>query len=118
MSPLSAWMAGRIALMTSSTLSRMSLLSDWNGAWPLSQPAFPAGNRPMAQPRPARGLFPAGRVARHWPTMPPIPRLLAHASGFSWDEALLVMAPLVVIGALLWLANRRASRLQQQAPDP
>jgi hypothetical protein len=40
-------------------------------------------------------------------------RLLAHASGFSWDEALLVMAPLAVIGGLLWLANRRAGRLPQ-----
>jgi hypothetical protein len=38
-------------------------------------------------------------------------QLLAHASGFSWDEALLVMAPLAVIGGLLWLANRRAGRL-------
>jgi hypothetical protein len=37
--------------------------------------------------------------------------LFAHASGFSWDEALLVLAPLVVIGGLLWLANRRAARL-------
>jgi uncharacterized membrane protein len=37
--------------------------------------------------------------------------LIAHASGFSWDEALLVLAPLVVIGGLLWLANRRATRL-------
>jgi len=27
------------------------------------------------------------------------------------------MAPLVVIGGLLWLANRRASRLQQESPD-
>jgi hypothetical protein len=85
----------------------------------LSQPT--SGSRqtdPTAQPRPARGLFPARRPVRHWPPMPLLPRLLAHASGFSWDEALLVMAPLVVIGALLWLANRRASRLEPETPDP
>jgi hypothetical protein len=45
------------------------------------------------------------------------PPLLAHASGFSWDESLLVLAPLVVIGGLLWLANRRAARLQDREPD-
>ena len=33
--------------------------------------------------------------------------LLAHESGFSWDEALIVLTPLVVVGALLWLARRR-----------
>jgi uncharacterized membrane protein len=43
--------------------------------------------------------------------------VLAHASGFSWDEGLLVMAPLVVIGALLWLANRRAARLGQDGAE-
>jgi hypothetical protein len=42
--------------------------------------------------------------------------LLAHASGFSWDEALLVLAPLVVIGGLLGLANRRAARLNDAEP--
>jgi uncharacterized membrane protein len=42
------------------------------------------------------------------------PYLLAHADGFSWDEALLVMAPLVIIGGLLWIANRRASHLQDE----
>jgi hypothetical protein len=48
-------------------------------------------------------------------TPAPLAVVLGHASGFSWDEGLLVMAPLVVIGALLWLANRRAARAQ--APD-
>ena len=42
--------------------------------------------------------------------------ILAHASGFSWDEALLVLAPLVVIGAILVLLNRRASRWQDEDP--
>jgi hypothetical protein len=34
------------------------------------------------------------------------PMLLAHQGG--WDETLFVLAPLVVIGILLLLANRRA----------
>jgi len=33
--------------------------------------------------------------------------LFAHQGG--WDEVLLVGGPLVVIGAALWLANRRVS---------
>lgn len=37
--------------------------------------------------------------------------VLAHASGFSWDEALLVLAPIAGVAALLFLANRRAQRL-------
>ena len=37
--------------------------------------------------------------------------LLAHAGAFSWDEALLVMAPLLAVAGLLWRANRRAARL-------
>jgi hypothetical protein len=36
--------------------------------------------------------------------------LVAHASGFSWDEALLVLAPLVVVGALLGVARARVRR--------
>ena len=36
--------------------------------------------------------------------------LLAHESGFSWDEALIVLAPLVIIGALLWMVRRRVRR--------
>jgi hypothetical protein len=34
--------------------------------------------------------------------------LFAHQGG--WDEALLVLSPLLVIGALLWLANHRATK--------
>jgi len=54
------------------------------------------------------------------PNPAPLALVLGHASGFSWDEGLLVMAPLVVIGGLLWLANRRAARAQQaiDADDP
>lgn len=33
--------------------------------------------------------------------------MLAHAGKFTWDEILIVVAPLVVIGGLLWRARRR-----------
>lgn len=46
--------------------------------------------------------------------------MLAHQGG--WDEALLVIGPLVVIGGFLVAANRRASRaldrLGQTNPSP
>lgn len=38
--------------------------------------------------------------------------VLAHQGG--WDELLLVLLPLLVIAGLLYIANRRASRLQQE----
>ena len=45
--------------------------------------------------------------------------LLAHQGG--WDEALLVGIPLVIIGLLLWVANRRVSAqlaaAEEQAPS-
>jgi hypothetical protein len=34
--------------------------------------------------------------------------LLAHQGG--WDEILLVVAPMVIIGGLLWIAKRRVDR--------
>ena len=45
--------------------------------------------------------------------------VLAHQGG--WDELLLVLVPLVVIAGLLFVANRRANRLQharQEAAAP
>lgn len=39
--------------------------------------------------------------------------LLAHQGG--WDEILLVVGPLAVVGLLLWLANRRVSAQLNQA---
>jgi hypothetical protein len=39
--------------------------------------------------------------------------MLAHASGFTWDEALLVAAPLVVIAGLLAVAQRRVRRARR-----
>jgi hypothetical protein len=43
------------------------------------------------------------------------PMMLAHQGG--WDEALFVLAPLVVIGALLLLANHRADTRSRAAHD-
>ena len=43
--------------------------------------------------------------------------MFAHATGFSWDEALLVLAPLAVIAALLLLANSRAKKLESADLD-
>jgi hypothetical protein len=34
--------------------------------------------------------------------------LLAHQGG--WDEILLVVAPMVIVGGLLWVAKRRVDR--------
>jgi cyanate permease len=47
--------------------------------------------------------------------------VLAHQGG--WDEALLVLGPLALVGAALWIANRRVSaQLEEQAgpgePNP
>ena len=39
--------------------------------------------------------------------------VFAHQGG--WDEAFFVLAPLAVIGLLLWVANRRANA-QQRTP--
>jgi hypothetical protein len=41
--------------------------------------------------------------------------LLAHQGG--WDEVLLVLLPLVVIAGLLYIANRRANRVQRARRD-
>ena len=41
--------------------------------------------------------------------MPAALVVLAHEGG--WDEILLVAGPIVVLGAILWLANRRADRM-------
>ncbi|HKY14737.1 MAG TPA: hypothetical protein VJM33_07405 [Microthrixaceae bacterium] len=44
--------------------------------------------------------------------------IVAHQGG--WDEILLVVGPLLLVGLVLWLAKRRADRhLEEQAtPDP
>tara|TARA_B100001123_G_scaffold30298_1_gene31826 strand:- start:68 stop:244 length:177 start_codon:yes stop_codon:yes gene_type:complete len=51
--------------------------------------------------------------------MPANPLLLAHQGG--WDEILMVAGPLALLAWLLWLADRRARRMQpgadRGAPD-
>jgi hypothetical protein len=42
--------------------------------------------------------------------------ILAHANGFNWDEAVMVLAPIVTVAALLALANKRAGALQDSDP--
>jgi len=39
--------------------------------------------------------------------------VLAHGGG--WDEMALVLGPIAVLAGILWLANRRAARLEQEA---
>lgn len=45
--------------------------------------------------------------------------ILAHQGG--WDEMLMVLGPLVLVGGALWLANRRVTRQlaeqEQAAPE-
>ncbi len=41
--------------------------------------------------------------------------VVAHQGG--WDEILLVAGPIVVLGGLLWLANRRADRIADERAD-
>ncbi|MDH4363777.1 MAG: hypothetical protein OEY70_06820 [Acidimicrobiia bacterium] len=42
-----------------------------------------------------------------WPTPGAFP-ILAHQGG--WDEMLMVVGPLALVGGALWLANRRVTR--------
>ena len=41
--------------------------------------------------------------------------ILGHQGG--WDELLLVLVPLLNFGLLLWLAARRAARLEEAAEE-
>lgn len=41
--------------------------------------------------------------------------LVAHQGG--WDEALVVALPIAAFAAILWVANRRAARLQEAADN-
>jgi hypothetical protein len=41
--------------------------------------------------------------------------LVAHQGG--WDEALIVLAPMLVFFGLLYVANRRARLLDDEPPD-
>jgi hypothetical protein len=42
--------------------------------------------------------------------------VLGHQGG--WDEALLVAGPVILLAALLWRANRKASRLGDEGEPP
>ena len=44
-----------------------------------------------------------------------MPIVLAHQGG--WDEILLVAGPILVLGGLLWLANKRADKLAAEEAD-
>ena len=78
---------------------------------------------------PARAVVPEAKKCagdsvapkRETSWVPPIPLtdavsiatvVLAHTSGFTWDEALLVMLPIAVIGGILVLANSRARAIE------
>lgn len=41
--------------------------------------------------------------------------VLAHQGG--WDEIAMVLGPIVVLGGLLWVANRRAQRQEARARE-
>jgi hypothetical protein len=41
--------------------------------------------------------------------------VLAHQGG--WDEMLLVLVPIAIFAALLWVANRRANRARDERDD-
>ena len=43
--------------------------------------------------------------------------LLAHADGFSWDEALMVLAPIAILAGILLYVNTKLQRGIEQA-DP
>ena len=47
-----------------------------------------------------------------WEPEPVTALLLAHQGG--WDEMLFVAVPILIFGSLLAVANRRASRIEQQ----
>ncbi len=47
--------------------------------------------------------------------MPANPLLLAHQGG--WDEILMVAGPLALLAWLLWLADRRARRMQSGSDE-
>jgi cyanate permease len=45
------------------------------------------------------------------------PAVLAHQGG--WDEILMVVGPLAVVGLLLWIANKRVeAQLEAAEADP
>lgn len=45
------------------------------------------------------------------------PVLLAHADGFNWDEALMVLAPIAILAGILLYVNTKLQRGLGDAPD-
>ncbi|MEM9615071.1 MAG: hypothetical protein AAF962_01910 [Actinomycetota bacterium] len=45
-----------------------------------------------------------------WQLVGVVSPLLAHQGG--WDEILMIVGPLAVVGGALWLANKRAAELE------
>lgn len=43
--------------------------------------------------------------------------VFAHSTGFTWDEALMVMAPIAAVAGVLFLANSRAKKLAGDRQD-
>ncbi len=43
--------------------------------------------------------------------------VLAHESGFTWDEALILLTPIVLIGGLLALARRRVRKQHEERQE-
>jgi hypothetical protein len=73
---------------------------------PASQPVR---GRPLSAPADAVSVVrvDAG-LGRRGHSVAPVAALLAHQGG--WDEMLLVLAPIAVVAALLWIAKRRVDR--------
>lgn len=46
-------------------------------------------------------------------TFPAVDPVIAHQGG--WDEILMVLGPLAVVGLLLWLANKRVAAQLEDA---
>ena len=53
-----------------------------------------------------------GRRAARLPSVAMSTMILAHQGG--WDEALVVAIPIAFFAWVLWMANRKATRLQQE----
>jgi len=66
----------------------------------------------------SRPPLPSPAAARPAAAVAPLPVVLAHADGFSWDEALLVLAPIAIVAGVLLYVNRKLSGLTDEpAPD-
>lgn len=75
----------------------------------------------MAVQTPKRpSLFPTLASGSHLgrPTLPRVTPAMVVAHQGGWDEALVVALPIAAFALILWLANRRAARLQEERDRP